>query len=397
MTEQEENWFNILKKDREDNAKILDKPSMRGIKKSVVEKYSDQAHFIYELLQNANDAKATKSEFELNTDGLYFKHDGKILFSISNPEKEDEDQQHNRLGHINSITSIANSNKFESSIGKFGVGFKSVFQYTETPHIYDPNFQFKIEKFIVPVKLENDLQNRQNDETVFYFPFNKPDMPKERAYSDILEKLKTLVFPTLFLPILQEVAWCASNEKGSYTKRSLKKEQKEDIYEQIELYRQIGLNETIERLYLFSRPIDKNKNLTCSIGYFLDEKGKLIPKQFPAFCYFPTKETTGLNFILHAPFLLTDSRESIHRSKEHNTEMIDLLSQLAADSLLIHKDLKLINDDITEIIPYKMPVADGFFAPFHHKIKQKLDKEKILPAKDEYVRKKMHIGQKITR
>mgnify|MGYP001074437346 CR=1 FL=1 len=337
--------------------------------------------------------------FVLREDGLYFTHNGKRHFWVSDPDNEKSDQQNNKLGDINAIIAVAQSNKREhTTIGKFGVGFKSVFQYTETPHIYDPNFQFKIEKFIVPVKLENDLPNRQDDETVFYFPFNKPDMPKERAYSDILEKLKTLVFPTLFLPILQEVAWCASNEKGSYTKRSLKKEQKEDItYEQIELYRQIGANKTTERLYLFSRPINENQNLIYSIGYFLDEKGKLIPKQFPAFCYFPTKETTGLNFILHAPFLLTDSRESIHRSKEHNTEMIDLLSQLAADSLLIHKDLKLINDDITEIIPYKMPVADGFFAPFHHKIKQKLDKEKILPAKDEYVRKKMHIGQKITR
>ena len=32
---------------------------MKGIKSSVIEKYSDQAHFIYELLQNADDAGAT--------------------------------------------------------------------------------------------------------------------------------------------------------------------------------------------------------------------------------------------------------------------------------------------------------------------------------------------------
>lgn len=133
MIELHKIWFDKLTKDREDSAKTLEKPSMRGIKNSVVEKYSDQAHFIYELLQNANDAEATISFFELTKKGLYFKHNGKIGFSVSNPDTEDVDKEKNTLGHINSITSIANSNKTESSIGKFGVGFKAVFQYTDTP------------------------------------------------------------------------------------------------------------------------------------------------------------------------------------------------------------------------------------------------------------------------
>ena len=62
---------------------------MRGIKDSVVEVYSDQAHFIYELLQNANDANATKSSFQLTKEGLYFRHNGKILFSVTDPNNED--------------------------------------------------------------------------------------------------------------------------------------------------------------------------------------------------------------------------------------------------------------------------------------------------------------------
>lgn len=383
MTEQQQIWFDKLAKDREDSAKTLEKPSMRGIKNSVVEKYSDQAHFIYELLQNANDAKATKSSFQLTTDGLYFRHNGEILFSVSNPETEDQDKENNTLGHINSITAIANSNKTESSIGKFGVGFKAVFQYTETPHIYDPYFQFRIDRFIVPVKLDNDLADRQKDETVFYFPFNKAEMSAEKAHSDILEKLKKLVFPTLFLSNLQEVKWNANSDAGEYTKKNNKPKQADDItYEKLELYQQIGLQQTKEKLYLFSRSTEENHSY--SIGFFLDEKDKLTPKQFSAFCFFPTKETTNLNFILHAPFLLTDSREGIHRSKEHNTEMVELLSQLAADSLLILKELKLIDDEILDIIPYKNIKYghNDFFDDFYQKIKQKLKTEEILPAKD---------------
>lgn len=382
MIEQHQLWFDKLAKDREDSAKTLEKPSMRGIKNSVVEKYSDQAHFIYELLQNANDAKATKSSFQLTTDGLYFKHNGNILFSVSNPDTEDQDKGNNTLGHINSITSIANSNKTESCIGKFGVGFKAVFQYTETPYIYDPNFQFKIERFIIPVKLENDLADRHTDETAFYFPFNKPEMSAEKAHSDILEKLKKLVFPSLFLSSLKEVKWKTETETGEYTKKSSKQKQADDItYEKVELYQQIGLNQTKEKLFLFTRSIEESH--TYSIGYFLDEKDKLTPKQYSAFCFFPTKETTNLNFILNAPFLLTDSREGIHRSKEHNAEMVELLSQLTADSLLILKELKLINDEIFEIIPYKNVEYgyDDFFDDFYHKVKQTLETEEILPAK----------------
>ena len=41
MNKQEEIYFEALSKDREESAAMLEKPSMRGIKNSVVEKYSD--------------------------------------------------------------------------------------------------------------------------------------------------------------------------------------------------------------------------------------------------------------------------------------------------------------------------------------------------------------------
>ena len=135
MNEVERKYFAELTKDRKDSADTLEKPSMQGVKKSVVEKYSDQAHFIYELLQNADDAKATSARFVLHNDELIFAHNGTRKFSITNPENEGADSKNGKLGDINAITSIANSNKTESSIGKFGVGFKAVFQYTSTPYI----------------------------------------------------------------------------------------------------------------------------------------------------------------------------------------------------------------------------------------------------------------------
>ena len=54
MTEKEKQLFHELTVLRSKGADLLEQPFMRGVKRSVVEKYSDQAHFIYELLQNAD-------------------------------------------------------------------------------------------------------------------------------------------------------------------------------------------------------------------------------------------------------------------------------------------------------------------------------------------------------
>ena len=218
MNKQEELFFRALSKDRAEIADVLERRAVRGYKDSVVEKYSDQAHFIYELLQNADDARATNARFILEENRLIFAHNGSRHFSVSNPENEDIDSENKTLGDINAITSIANSNKTGASIGKFGVGFKAVFQYTSTPHIYDPNFRFKIERFIVPIMLDSDFPGRRVDETLFVFPFDHQERDAEEAYNDISDKLKNLSFPLLFLTNLKGIEFEFSNVLGLYDK-----------------------------------------------------------------------------------------------------------------------------------------------------------------------------------
>jgi hypothetical protein len=216
MTEQERLFFDALTFDRSESADTLEKPSMRGIKKSVVEKYSDQAHFIYELLQNADDAGATSASFVLEADRLIFAHNGTRHFSVTDPSQEEEDSAAGKLGDINSITSIANSNKTEASIGKFGVGFKAVFQYTPTPHIYDPNVYFRIDRFIVPILIEDDFKGHKANETLFVFPFDHTERNQEEAYRDIAEKLKSLSYPLLFLSNLRDIDFKYKDVIGLY-------------------------------------------------------------------------------------------------------------------------------------------------------------------------------------
>ena len=63
-----------------------------------------------------------------------------------------------------------------------------------------------------------------------------------------------------------------------------------------------------------------------SVGFSLDEAGTLRPIQTDAYCFFKTKEHTGLNFFIHAPFKLNDSREHIVAGEPHNHNMINLLA-----------------------------------------------------------------------
>ena len=140
MTEQDEKYFELLAEKRRNFSKELEDEDYRGIKDVIVEKYSDQAHFIYELLQNADDAGATRAEFILGEDKLTFKHNGTEKFTITNPHAKGDAH-----GHINAITSIGNSNK-DNKIGKFGIGFKAVFQYTDTPAIFEAHVAFRIKR-----------------------------------------------------------------------------------------------------------------------------------------------------------------------------------------------------------------------------------------------------------
>ncbi|MFK7932374.1 MAG: hypothetical protein AB8G22_02625, partial [Saprospiraceae bacterium] len=80
--------FQQLTTDRLDSLRLLNKASMRGIRDSVVEKYSETAHFVYELLQNADDVGATRVQFKLRREGLYFIHNGNIPFTVTPPNAE---------------------------------------------------------------------------------------------------------------------------------------------------------------------------------------------------------------------------------------------------------------------------------------------------------------------
>lgn len=391
LTKEQKELFDLLYEDRQETAKVLEKQSMRGVKISATEKYSEQAHFIYELLQNADDVKATNAKFILEENRLIYIHNGSIGFTISDVRTEKQDTDNHCLGHINSITSIGNSNKYGAQIGKFGVGFKAIFQYTETPHIYDDVFSFKIEKFIVPILLNQDFQDRNKGETVFYFPFDKLEKKPDECFTEIFKGFKKLSHPLLFLRNLKKIEWKTAQMSGTYEKQLLSEfEQDSILVQEIRLIQQIEQetkesNLSKQKLYIFSRETKYPKHL-YSIAYRVTENNQVLyDQELPAYCFFATKEITKLKFFIQAPFLLTDSREGIKQGEKWNKDLIDLIATLSADSLKICKNIGLINDNFFNVLPINhIDFLNNFiknqFKPIYDRVLEKLKIDELLPV-----------------
>jgi hypothetical protein len=65
MTHQEEQWFDKLTDEHKKDAITFAKPNYRHLWDRLVDMYKESAHFIYELIQNADDALATEAHFFL--------------------------------------------------------------------------------------------------------------------------------------------------------------------------------------------------------------------------------------------------------------------------------------------------------------------------------------------
>jgi hypothetical protein len=126
----------------------------------LADRYAERTHFIYELLQNAEDALRRRSgwtgsrsvRFELSEERLRVSHFGK-------PFDEPD---------VRAICGISESTKDLTAIGRFGIGFKSVFAFTDRPEVHSGREAFAIESFVRPVMVAPI--ERDPDETVIEIP-----------------------------------------------------------------------------------------------------------------------------------------------------------------------------------------------------------------------------------
>jgi len=318
------------------------------------QQYRDRTHFIYELIQNTEDAceRATNDReedfylfFNLYPDRLELFHNG-IPFT------EDD---------IRGICGIVQSTKSGdySQIGKFGIGFKSVYAYTKSPEIYscnnkDGSYYFKINDYVHPYAIDHIKEHHNNNETKIVIPFNRNDVPASTAYNEIQQRLEKLGNKTtLFLKNISEISWKIDNRRGRYYKNDKQGEH----FRWIELLTRDPYNKQEEENWLvFSQPlsaVEKNAKVEIAYKIEIDENNnkQIVPAPFSElFVYFSTRKETHLNFIVQGPYQTTLGRDNI-RKTQWNEELIQKTKELLISSLDHVKRLGLLNVSFLQTLP----------------------------------------------
>lgn len=321
--------------------------------------YSDSNHFIYELIQNAEDTKASCVVFEYHEDKIVFYHDGKP-FNESN---------------VIGVSSMLETTKADDaqSIGKFGMGFKSVFKYTCEPQIYSDDEAFRIKNYLLPEEIEAEWNYREQMQSGIhyglnsgeqFFPFANsehltkvvlPFQKREKSGeihkidgSDIVLKLKELEPEILlFLSAIKCLFWIDTT-KGKYEKFILL-EQEDTNLKVCQLKGNVTNNsKRYSDLYFYKYrkhvTYSKMENAEVSLAFLTNTQQKSIQKMEDThiWVYFPTKDRTGLPCLLHGSFETAVSREKLIRPSEFNNILLSAAVDLFTEAILDFKSRDLI-------------------------------------------------------
>ena len=343
-------------------------------RKDQISKYSDSTHFIYEILQNADDYGAKEVSFKLSETELWIEHDGE-------PFTED---------NVKAITYFGRSTSKEDLVktGRFGVGFKSVFNFTATPIIISGCEHFQIYG-LYRVKEYPYPDGFPRSRTRIILPFNHESenpnyvenpMARADAYSKIEERLTSLNKNTLlFTRNIRKIRWEINDRSGHYLRE-------DDISDSARMTT-ITDGEHLKKYLVFSRePIWEGEvHKAVDVAFGIDEKGAVVP--VPAeegFLYvlFATEKETHLRFILNGPYRTTPARNSFAVDDSFNRHLIketcdlveDMLPQIQKKGLLTTKFLAVLpNRDDNKLRDFYKPIMDRLVELFNN--------EKLTPMK----------------
>lgn len=384
-------WGWVMGMDKSDKESVIDRVRAKrailaqalkenpGLRRRLVEDvYPDNAHFIFELLQNAEDTGATEVEFVLRSNCLSFEHNGKTFTEAD----------------IWGITAVGEGTKHDDveTIGQFGVGFKAVFGYTESPRIWSPSFSFKIDELVLPSLLDN--RTDLNGKTRFEFPFNNANKPESLAFKEVEDGLRDLTESTLlFLNCLQSISWKIGDNEAGIIHRIPHTEN------HIEVFKKTNGTTTASSHYLrFSMPIEglggrtQHKVAAAFSLEFLPgvktfdrnvpttKQMKIAPVDGQVSVFFPAKkETSGLRFHIHAPFVPDLSRASIKDTPD-NESLFERLAELAAKSLYAIRDYGLLTVDFLSVLPNNQDSIPADYKIIRKSIIESMNDEALTPT-----------------
>ena len=375
----------LLESIREEKKNLIKNKDFINLFDYYIKNDDGTAHFIWEMLQNAEDVVAEEISFILENKRLIVRHNGRV-FSANN---------------VISICSVGASTKKgePNKIGKFGMGFKTVFKYTASPEVYSKDFRFRIEKFVYPSSIPKNLKNDYGRDTVFVIPFNHPEKNEDEAYSEIKEKLLSLSSASLlFLKEIQKITVTVENQTFTVTRKTKKRVNISDnlSLDNIEVTDRQGSKSyyrfTLGGLTLVDVASDGTQetvtNQSVMIAYSLDNAGKIQPcsrvndiRNY--FVFFPTDIETGLEYLIHAPFKTTPDRKSILSKDSANLVLYENIAELVVQSLIYLVKKKEVDNSFYDIILKDLNEE----LPLHRQLIEKIAKiigaqYKVLPTSD---------------
>ena len=364
-----------------------------GLKRLLTELYPDNAHFVYELLQNAEDAHAKEVRFILYQDRIEFVHDGKKLFTIDD---------------IDAITSIGFSTKREdvTKIGKFGVGFKAVFSYTDSPEIESDVFHFQIHDMVVPKPINSSIKSTVSQQTKFVLPFNNTRKTQDRARGEIEKILRGLDATTvLFLTHIKKIEYVLPDASYGFIERKAYDNNRFEIRVQqpnVTTLSSAWFLKYDKEIYVEDEEADaddekvklcciavafglspiKTKAVNKGDGAGTTPEWELQPIDPGRVCiYFPAdKETTNLRFHLHAPFASTVARDSV-RDCMGNKSLRDHLADLLAESMHDIRDQGLLTVRSLVLLPNDKDNLPVFYHPLLKRLVREFQEQDLVPMK----------------
>ena len=341
--------------------------------------YADRTHFIFELLQNAEDAVGRR--------GDDWNGSRAVSFQLS--------ENHLRVGHfgdpfneqdVRSICSIDDSTKKDSltEIGRFGVGFKSVYAFTNCPEVHSGPEDFTIDYYVWPRGIE-PLGDRSYDETVFVLPF-RPDVPS--AHSEIDAGLRNIGIQTLlFLRQIDEISW--KNDEGGSGHYLRETETVDEGVLRTTVIAQVnGENEIIEQEWLvFYDHVEGNEDYPdarVEIAFLTDpESGEFQEVEDPTlFAYFPTQRETRCGFLINGPYRTTLNRENVPDYDGWNRRLIAGTASLLVRSLCWLRDRDQLNAEVLRCLPLRswaMSSGRDLLEPLYKETRTALSSEPLLP------------------
>jgi len=354
--------------------------------------YSKETHFIFELIQNAEDN--TYMEFEpslcfrlVKTDPTFTRgSDGALII------------QNNEIGfsseNVDAICAVGKTtkSKIQGYIGEKGIGFKSVFRVTTTPYIFSNDYRFCLPEhdeetglgYIVPRWVDVPPEEVDLLQTTIILPLDKAGY----SYTHIEEMLRDIDPETiLFLSKLKEIQILTDTGDAITILKDDSKVPKVHIL--VEGEKEGKFFSEVNEFQLYTQPFDKPGDIihekrngiderTVSIAFPLDEGKKGSGK---IFAYLPVRFDTGLPFLINADFILTSSREDIQRKVPWNRWLMDCVANLVADALPRLKESKLLTVMLLENLTSSLRDLDenNIFYPIVKAVRDALKEQELLP------------------